>query len=202
MKKTLRAAEQDRPEIREQRKSWMARCAAWIASRLVFIDESAATTKMIRLYGRALRGQRARDAAPHGHWGVRTIIGALFGDGRTACMTIDAATDGEVFHRYVVCFLVPELRPGDIVILDNLRAHKQQRTIAAIEDAGARVEFLPPYSPDLNPIEKMWSKVKTILRKLAARTSDALDEAIRVALESISPDDATAWLASCGYIIS
>ena len=180
----------------------MVRCVAWIAARLVFIDESAATTKMIRLYGRALRGQRARDAAPHGHWGVRTIIGALFGDGRTACMTIDAATDGEVFHRYVVCFLVPELRPGDIVILDNLRAHKQQRTIAAIEAAGARVEFLPPYSPDLNPIEKMWSKIKTILRKLAARTSDALDEAIRVALESITPDDAAAWLASCGYSIS
>lgn len=157
---------------------------------------------MIRLYGRALRGQRARDAAPHGHWGVRTLIGALFGDGRTACMTIDAPTDGEIFYQYVVHILVPQLRSGNIVVLDNLRSHKQQRVIDAIQAAGARVEFLPPYSPDLNPIEKMWSKVKAILRKLAARTSEALDEAIRVALESITAADAAAWLASCGYTIS
>ncbi len=173
-----------------------------MGEHLVFLDESATTTKMIRLYGRALRGQRARDAAPHGHWGVRTLIGALFGDGRTACMTIDAATDGEIFYLYVVRILVPQLRPGDIVVLDNLRSHKQQRVIEAIQAAGARTEFLPPYSPDLNPIEKMWSKVKAILRKLAARTSAALDDAIRVALESITAADAAAWLASCGYTIS
>jgi hypothetical protein len=173
-----------------------------MGAHLVFLDESATTTKMIRLYGRALRGQRARDAAPHGHWGVRTLIGALFGDGRTGCMTVDAATDGEIFHRCVVRILVPQLRPGNIVVLDNRRAHKQQRVIDAIQAAGARVEFLPPYSPDLNPIEKMWSKVKAILRKLAARTSDALDEAIRVALESVTAADAAAWLASCGYTIS
>ena len=195
----LRAAEQDRPEIRAQRKSWLAKCAEWIAERLVFVDESGTTTKMIRLYGRALRGERVRDAAPHGHWGVRTIIGALFGDGRTAC---NAATDGEIFYQYVVRVLVPELRPGNIVVLDNLRSHKQQRVTAAIEEAGGRVEFLPPYSPDLNPIEKMWSKFKAILRKLAARTSEALDEAIRVALESITPEDAAGWLALCGYTIS
>ena len=115
-----------------------------MAERLVFVDESGTTTKMIRLYGRALRGERVRDAAPHGHWGVRTIIGALFGDGRTACMTIDAATDGEIFYQYVVRVLVPELRPGNIVVLDNLRSHKQQRVTAAIEEAGGRVEFLPP----------------------------------------------------------
>ena len=157
---------------------------------------------MIRLYGRALRGQRARDTAPHGHWGVRTLIGALFGTGRTACMTVDAATDNEIFYQYVVRVLVPELRPGDIVVLDNLRSHKQQRVTDAIGAAGCRLEYLPPYSPDLNPIEKMWSKVKAILRKLAARTSEALDEAIRMALESITPTDAMGWLASCGYNIS
>lgn len=173
----------------------------WIAAHLVFVDETAATTKLIRLYGRALRGERVRDAAPHGHWCVRTVIGALFGDGRTACMTVDAPTDGEIFYQYVVHVLVPELRPGDIVVLDNLRSHKQQRVMASIEKAGGRVEFLPPYSPDLNPIEKMWSKFKSILRKLAARTSEALDEAIRVALESVTPEDAAGWLASCGYII-
>ena len=174
----------------------------WIAGHLVFVDESATTTKMVRLYGRALRGQRARDAAPHGHWGVRTLIGALFGDGRTACMSIDAATDGEIFYQYVGRVLLPELRPGDIVVLDNLRSHKQQRVTDAIGAAGCRLEYLPPYSPDLNPIEKMWSKVKAILRKLAARTSEALDEAIRMALESITPTDAMGWLASCGYNIS
>jgi transposase len=174
----------------------------WIANHLVFVDESATTTKMVRLYGRAMRGQRARDAAPHGHWGVRTLIGALIGDGRTACMSIDAATDGEIFFQYVVHILVPELRPGDIVVLDNLRSHKQQRVTDAIGAAGCRLEYLPPYSPDLNPIEKMWSKVKAILRKLAARTSEALDEAIRIALESITPADAAGRLASCGYSIS
>ena len=173
-----------------------------MAGHLVFVDESATTTKMVRLYGRALRGLRARDAAPHGHWGVRTLIGALFGDGRTACMSIDAATDGEIFYQYVVRVLLPELRPGDIVVLDNLRSHKQQRVTDAIGSVGCRLEYLPPYSPDLNPIEKMWSKVKAILRKLAARTSEALDEAIRMALESITPTDARGWLASCGYNIS
>ena len=157
---------------------------------------------MTRLYGRAPRGERVCDSAPHGHWGVRTVIGALFGDGRTASMTIDAPTDGEIFHQYVRQVLLPELRAGDIVVMDNLRAHKQQRTIQAIEAAGCRVEFLPPYSPDLNPIEKMWSKVKGILRSLAARTSEKLDEAIRVALGSVTPQDAKGWASSCGYCIS
>ena len=174
----------------------------WASGRLVFIDESATTTKLVRLYGRAPRGERVRDAAPHGHWGVRTIIGALFGDGRTACMTIDSPTDGEIFYRYVLHVLLPELNAGDIVVLDNLGPHKQQRVVEAIQGAGCRVEFLPPYSPGLNPIEKMWSKFKSILRKLAARTSEALDEAIRSTLECITPQDAASWLASCGYNIS
>ena len=184
------------------RKAWLEKCGTWPSARLVFIDESATTTKLVRLYGRAPRGERVRDSAPHGHWGVRTIIGALFGDGRTACMTIDSPTDGEIFYRYVLHVLLPELNAGDIVVLDNLGAHKQQRVVEAIQGAGCRVEFLPPYSPDLNPIEKMWSKFKSILRKLAARTSEALDEAIRRALECITPKDATGWLASCGYVIS
>ena len=117
-------------------------------------------------------------------------------------MSIDAATDGEIFYQYVLHVLVPELRPGDIVVLDNLRSHKQQRVTDAVRAAGGRLEYLPPYSPDLNPIEKMWSKVKAILRKLAARTSETLDEAIHIALESVTPTDALGWLASCGYSIS
>ena len=107
--------------------------------------------------------------------------------------TRDEPTDGEIFHRYVRQVLVPELSPGDTVVMDNLRAHKQQRTIQAIEAAGCKVEFLPPYSPDLNPIEKLWSKVKGILRSLAARTSEKLDESIRIALDSVTLQDARGW---------
>ena len=115
---------------------------------------------MVRLYGRALRGQRARDAAPHGHWGVRTLIGALFGDGRTACMSIDAATDGEIFYQYVVRVLLPELRPGDIVVLDNLRSHKQQRVTDAIGAAGCRLEYLPPTPRTSIPSRKCGARSK------------------------------------------
>ena len=116
-------------------------------------------------------------------------------------MTIDHPTGGEIFYQYVKCVLVPALRPGDIVVFDNLSSHKQKRVFDQIEAAGARVELLPPYSPDLNPIEKMWSKLKAILRSLAARTSEELDIAIELALEVVTPQDAKGWLASCGYTI-
>ena len=119
---------------------------------------------MTRLYGRAARGRRAFDSAPHGHWGVRTLISSIRSDGTTACMSVDCATDAEVFARDAQEVLAPSLRPDDIVVLDNLRAHKSPATMAAIRATGARVEFLPQYSPDLNPIEKMWSKIKAILR--------------------------------------
>lgn len=173
----------------------------WDSRHVVFVDESGVTTKMIRLYGRSPRGVRAHDRAPHGHWGIRTIIGALFGNGQTVCMTIDEATDEEIFFQYVKCVLVPALRPGDIVVFDNLSAHKQQRVSDQIEAAGCKVKRLPPYSPDLNPIEKMWSKFKAILRSLAACTSEELDMAIAFALDCVSSRDAVGWLASCGYII-
>lgn len=168
---------------------------------MIFIDESGVTTKMIRLYGRAPRGERVRDAAPHGHWGVRTLIGSVRGDGQTTCMTIDAPTDRNVFLAYVRKVLVPTLRPGDIVVMDNLSSHKIPAAVDAIEAAGAFAEYLPPYSPDLNPIEKMWSKIKAILRAMAARTSRALHRAIRRALACVTPQDAVSWFASCGYTI-
>ena len=149
-----------------------------------------------------MRGERAHDAAPHGHWGVCTLIGSIRGDGQITCMTIDAPTDKDIFLAYVRNVLVPSLRRGDIVVLDNLRSHKVPEVVAAIRSAGARAEFLPPYSPDLNPIEKMWSKIKTILRAIAARTSSALHRAIRKALRLVTAQDAAAWFSSCGYTIS
>ena len=157
---------------------------------------------MTRLYGRALRGERVHDTAPHGHWCVRTLIGSIRGDGQTTCMTIDAPTDKDVFLAYVRKVLVPSLRRGDIVVLDNLRSHKSPEVAAAIWPAGAEVHFLPSYSPDLNPIEKMWSKIKSILRGLATRTSSSLHRAIRKALRLVTPQDAVAWFSSCGYTIS
>ena len=155
---------------------------------------------MIRLYGRAPRGERVRDAAPHGHWGVRTLIGSVRGDGQTTCMTIDAPTDRNVFLAYVKKVLVPTLRPGDIVVMDNLAAHKTPAVVEAIRSAGAFEEYLPPYSPDLNPIEKMWSKIKAYLRKVKARTKETLFNSIKEALEMVTCSDAQGWFLSCGYL--
>jgi transposase len=154
---------------------------------------------MTRLRGRALRGDRVHGVAPHGHWNSTTIIGAIRLDGSTACMTIDGATDAEVFEAYVRQVLAPALRPGDVIVMDNLAPHKSPRTLSFIEQTGAEVMFLPAYSPDLNPIEKMWSKVKNTLRSLEARTQPLLIEAIGQALEGITRQDAINWFASCGY---
>jgi transposase len=138
-------------------------------------------------------------AAPHGHWNSTTVIGALRMDGSTACMAIEGATDVEVFGAYVREILCPLLQPGDLVVMDNLAAHKSETVLALIRQAGAQVLFLPAYSPDLNPIEKMWSKIKNILRRLEARTQESLTAAIGQALAAVTPQDAINWFASCGY---
>jgi transposase len=166
---------------------------------LIFLDESGAKTNMTRLRGRAARGHRVHASHPHGHWQTTTMIASIRFDGSTACMTIDGATDTEVFHTYVERVLVPTLRVGDIVIMDNLAAHKGDQTAALISAAGAEVRFLPPYSPDLNPIEKMWSKVKNSLRSTEARTLPELQKAIAAALEKVTGKDALGWWISCGY---
>ncbi len=154
---------------------------------------------MTRLRGRSPKGERLVCHAPHGHWRTTTMISSVRLDGTTACMTIEGATNTEVFYAYVREVLVPSLRPGDIVIMDNLGAHKNERTIALIEDAGAEVRFLPAYSPDLNPIEMMWSKVKALLRKAQARNHPDLLVAIASALNAVTPQDALGWFAACGY---
>ena len=154
---------------------------------------------MTRLRGRSLRGRRVHASAPHGHWHTTTMISSIRLDGATACMTIGSPTDTEVFQSYVRHILCPTLRAGDIVIMDNLRPHKNEHPLALIAAAGASVLFLPAYSPDLNPIEKMWSKAKALLRSAEARTREQLLEAIAKALQVVTAKDALGWFASCGY---
>jgi transposase len=154
---------------------------------------------MTRLRGRALRGNRVHGSAPHGHWHSTTIIGAMRLDGSTACMTIDGATDAQVFEAYVRQVLCPTLRPGDHVVMDNLSPHKRPESLSLIAQAGAHAIFLPAYSPDFNPIEQMWSKVKNTLRSLEARTQPSLMAAIGKALAGITRQDAINWFAHCGY---
>jgi transposase len=163
------------------------------------LDESGAKTNLTRLYGRAPKGQRAHARTPHGHWQTTTMISSVRLDGTTACMTLDGTTDTESFRAYVEAVLVPTLRPGDTVVMDNLSPHKSDPTLALILQVGAQVRFLPAYSPDLNPIEKMWSKIKSLLRSAEARTPADLGQAIGQALAQVTPHDALGWFASCGY---
>lgn len=155
---------------------------------------------MTRLYGRALGGQRMVDAAPHGHWSTTTMISALRVDGSTVDMVVESATDGLVFLTYIEQVLAPTLKAHDIIVMDNLAPHKMSAVVNAIKATGAEARFLPPYSPDLNPIEKMWSKIKAYLRKAKARTKEALWQAIGAALKTVSASDALNWFKSCGYI--
>jgi len=154
---------------------------------------------MTRLRGRAPRGERVHASCPHGHWHTTTMIASIRLDGSTAAMAIEGATDTEVFRAYIQRVLRPTLRAGDIVIMDNLAPHKNALTLALIAQAKATALFLPAYSPDLNPIEKMWSKVKQALRSAEARTREELLDAIASALQTVTPKDARGWFASCGY---
>lgn len=168
---------------------------------MIFLDESGAKTNLTRLRGRAPKGQRVHGRAPGGHWQTTTMISSIRLDGSTACMTLEGATDTASFRAYVQAVLVPTLRAGDIVVMDNLSPHKSDPTLALIRQAGAEVRFLPAYSPDLNPIEMMWSKVKQWLRSVEARTSADLITAIGQALARVTPHDALNWFAHCGYSI-
>ena len=140
------------------------RQAGFDPAKLIFLDESGAKTNLTRLCGRALKGERVHASAPDGHWQTTTMMSSIRLDGSTACMALEGTTDTESFRAYVEAVLVPTLRPGDLVVMDNLSPHKSDPTLALITQAGAQVLFLPAYSPDLNPIEKMWSKVKALLR--------------------------------------
>ena len=169
--------------------------------RLIFIDESSAKTNMARLYGRAPKGLRVRDAVPAGTWNTTTMIAAIGAGGAQAPMLLPGALDGTAFQVYVRKVLVPTLRPGDVVVMDNLSTHKDATARRLIEAAQATILDLPPYSPDLNPIEKMWSKIKALLRAARPRTFKALSAAVSMALKRITIEDALGWIKSCGYII-
>jgi transposase len=165
------------------------------------VDETWFNTVMSRYWGWAAKGERVPEAIPAGHWRSFTLLGAITASGLLATMTIEAATDSEVFQAFVDQVLCPRLQPGQIVVLDNLSAHKTPAVRQSIEAVGATLLYLPAYSPDLNPIEKCWSKLKQILRSLKARTAEALEAAMSLALASISAENARAWFRHCGYTI-
>lgn len=185
--------------MRARREAWFALQPDLDPEKLVFIDETGASTKMARLRGRSPRGQRCRAPVPHGHWKTTTLVAGLRLSGMTAPMVIDGAMNGEAFLAWTRQMLVPTLREGDVVVMDNLPAHKVAGVRTAIETAGARLEFLPPYSPDFNPIEQAFAQIKTFLRKEAARTVPALWTAIAQALDAVIPDFAANYFTNAGY---
>jgi transposase len=160
---------------------------------LIFLDESGVTTAMTKLRARCVGGRRIHEATPGGHWKIMTILGAMSLRGMIATMTIEEPTDADIFLAYVEQVLCPALQPGDVVVMDNLSSHKVAGVREWIESAGAELLYLPPYSPDLNPIEKAWAKLKQLLRSAKARTKQALEQAIADALKRISPENAKAW---------
>ena len=198
-KKTLHAAEQDRPDVAAARADLKAEQPALNAQRLVFIDETGVTTKMVRHYGRAPRGERLVAKVPHGHWKTLTLVAALCIDGVTAPYVIDGPMDGATFVAYVEQVLAPTLAKGDIVFMDNLRTHKVQGVREAIAAVGATVRYLPAYSPDLNPIEQAFAKLKAALRKGAARTVTALIKLIGKLIKAFAPDECANYFRHAGY---
>ncbi len=199
-KKSLHAAEQQRQDVAAAREVWRDRQPSLDPDRLVFIDETWATTNMTRRYGRAPRGQRLVAPVPHGHWKTSTFVAALRTRGLTAPLVVDGAMNGDVFLAYVEQVLAPTLAPGDIVVLDNLGSHKVAGVREAIEARGANLVYLPPYSPDLNPIEQAFAKLKALLRKIAARTVAALWDALGDILGRFTPQECSNYLANAGYV--
>lgn len=198
-KKTYHAEERDSPRVQRQRRVFQEKLAAVDPDHLVFVDETGATTALSRAYGRAPEGARVQAAAP-GAWKNVTLITGLRTSGVVAPLALAGATDQTVFQTYVEQVLVPHLQPEDVVVWDNLASHKSAAVVAAIEAVGARVEPLPVYSPDLTPIEEMFSQTKIFLRTVAARTTNAVITALGKALERVTPNDILGWFHDrCAY---
>ena len=184
-----------------KRQRWISTQVALLADKLVFLDESSINTGMVRLYGRSVSGKRVVDYVPDARFERSTILSSVRLNGDTVPMVFDGSLNGALFKTYIAQFLAPTLKQGDVVIMDNLSSHKVSGVAQAIEAVGATVCYLPPYSPDFNPIELMWSKVKACLRKLKARSKEALEIALANALESITTTEIAAWFEKCGYRI-
>lgn len=198
-KKSVYAAERDLERVQERRAEYAAQSSKLDIRRLKFIDEAGSNLAMTRTSGRAAPGERVFDSVPQNYGENVSMLAALSIEGVSAPMTIQGAVDGLVFEAYLKDVLCPTLQAGDVVMMDNLPAHKIKAVRELIESKGARLIYLPPYSPDLNPIEKCWSKIKTYLRAVKARTYDALSEALKQALLTVTADDAKGWFTSCGY---
>lgn len=195
----LRAAEQDRQDVKRRRRQWIAYQAKVDPKRLVFIDETWTRTNMAPKRGWAKRGTRLIGKAPHGRWHTQTFLAALRHDRIEAPCVFDGPINGELFRAYVEHVLVPTLRDGDIVVLDNLGSHKSKAVRRLIRQAGAKLFFLPRYSPDLNPIEQVFAKLKHLLRRAAARTNEAVWKTIGSLLETFSPEECANYLRNSGY---
>lgn len=196
-KKALHAQQRETPRVRRKRRAFRARVATIEPHRLVVVDETGATTAMTRTYGRAPRGQRVCGSVP-GQWTTVTLIAGLRLSGVVAPLAFPGATDAVAFESYVTQALAPQLQPGDVVIWDNRKPHQVAGARRAVEEAGATLLPLPPYSPDLSPIEGLFSKVKTWLRSAAARTTEAVYDAMGAALRAVSPEDIRGWFKACG----
>ena len=190
---------QDRADVVEQRRAWTIWQRYTDPELFVFLDETGASTNMVRRYGWGPKGERLVGDAPFGHWKTTTFIAGLRASGVIAPFVLDGPMTGEMFLVYVRQFLAPELKPGDIVVMDNLAAHKVAGVREAIRAAGASVLYLPPYSPDLNPIEQMFAKLKALLRKAAARTRETLWTTIGQLLDLFSPAECRNYVANSGY---
>ena len=198
-KKSLRASEQDRPDVARHRSRWRVWQRYMDGERFVFLDETGASTNMVRRCGWGLKGERLVDAAPAGHWKTTTFVAGLRASGIIAPFVLDGPMTGAAFRAYVEQVLAPELEPGDAVVMDNLSPHKVAGVQEAIRAAGASVLYLPSYSPDFNPIEQLFAKLKTLLRKAAARTQDALWETIGTSLEDFTLTECHNYIVNSGY---
>jgi transposase len=198
-KKTAHAAEQDRADVAAAREAWFEAQPDLDPARLIFVDETGLSTRMARLRGRCARGKRLRSGIPHGHWKVTTFVAGLRLSGLDAPMVLDGPMTRDWFLAYVEQVLAPTLTPGDIVILDNLPAHKGSALQAAVEARGARLQFLPSYSPDFNPIENAFAKLKALLRKAAERTIEGLWTAVARLLDAFTPAECANYFAAAGY---
>jgi len=199
LKKSAHAEEQQRPDVLKQRRAWFGAQLDLDPRKLVFIDETGASTNLARKGGRCRRGRRLRVGIPHGHYKTLTLVAGLRLSGLVAQKAFDKPMNAAIFEEWVEKCLVPTLSKGDVVVMDNLSSHKGPRVEQLIEAAGAELRYLPPYSPDMNPIEKAFSKLKAFLRKISERTVAGLMNALETCAHIFKPAECVNYLKACGY---